>query len=197
MEDIQSSITEWFCFWATYWLAEGLIPASEESKKIKPSMSVPKTVFRNMMLTLPYAIILRYLSPDISALIPGSYITRLLIATLMADGWFYMAHRLLHHRRFYRFHKQHHEYNVPYPLVTVYSSSVEAIFCDATAVGLGPSLLKMTGLELEIWMMLIAIHVLFIHSALFHGKDHNEHHGKNNSNFGLFSVFDRIFGTYK
>lgn len=192
-----TAVLGWFSFWATYWLVEGVLPYDERSLSIVPSQPVPQVVARNMLLSLPYAILILEITPDIGIYLPASYIIRFIISAIIMDGWFYLVHRLLHHKLFYRWHKQHHQFYVPYPLVAVYSSPLEALLCDATAMGLGPSLLKMSGLELEIWMVLAAIHSLVIHSSLVHARSHNVHHGTNTHNFGLLSLFDRLFGTYK
>lgn len=191
------AIVGWFTFWMVYWLTEGLFPFDERSKNIVPANVVERVVARNMLLSFPYSLIFWELMPDISGFIPGSFIVHYIFAAILMDGWFYFTHRLLHHRWFYRWHKQHHQFNIPYPLVAVYGSIVETLLGDVTAIGLGPSLFRMTGLELEIWMTLMALHALLIHSSAHHGRDHNIHHGKNMGNFGLLPLFDRIFDTYR
>lgn len=193
---MHDSIIAWFTFWAVYWLAEGIFPADERSYNIVPRREVEKVVARNMLLSLPYGYIMWNILPDISEFVFESPYLRLILSLIIMDGWFYLAHRTLHHPKFYRWHKQHHKFNIPYPLVAVYCSPVEALLCDVTAMGLPPMLLKMSGLELELWMSFAALHSLLIHSLTSHGRDHNIHHGKNIGNFGLLSVFDRIFGTY-
>lgn len=189
--------TAWYTFWAVYWLLESIFPYDEKSDRIVPSASVPLTVFRNMLISLPFGIILWNIVPNISDFLPTSYITRFLFCLIVMDGWFYFAHRLLHTPKFYKWHKQHHQYNIPHPLMAVYCSPFEALLCDTTSMGLPPMLLRMTGLELQVWMIWAALHTLLIHSSLSHGKEHNIHHGKNNGNYGLLSLFDRIFGTHK
>lgn len=191
------AIIGWLSFWMVYWLAESLFPFDLRSKDIKTSANVQSVVFRNMLISLPFGVLLWELAPDISSYIPGTYVLHYVISALIMDGWFYFVHRSLHSNLLYRFHKQHHEFYIPYPLVAVYSSVTEALLCDVTAIGLGPALLKMSGFELEFWMAIMALHALLIHSATYHGRDHNLHHGKNVYNFGLLSIFDRIFGTYK
>lgn len=193
---MHDSVIAWFTFWSVYWLTEGFFPYDERSQDIVPRSSVQRVVARNMFLSLPYGYILWDLMPDISSIMFESPILKLIICTIIMDGWFYFSHRMLHHPWFYKWHKQHHKFNIPYPLMAVYCSPVEALLCDVTAMGLGPMLLKMSGLELEIWMTFAALHSLMIHSTLSHGRDHNVHHGKNMGNFGLLSLFDRLFGTY-
>ena len=194
---MSTGLLGWASFWATYWSFSYFIPYNEKSQQIIPSEPVIKVVARNMMLSLPYSIMLWDLSPDIGSYLPHSYLIRFIMSVILMDGWFYMIHRLLHTKWFYKWHKQHHQFHIPYPLVAVYCSPIEALLCDVTAMGLGPCFLKMEGIEMCIWMILAALHSLFIHSSLNHGADHNIHHGKNLSNYGLLSIFDRMFGTYQ
>lgn len=187
----------WFTFWATYWIVEGFLPFDEKSKTLVPSKEVVNTVCFNMFLSLPYGIGLNYLAPDIGMYIPESYIIRFLVAALIMDAWFYMIHRLLHHPKLYKWHKLHHTFYVPHPIVAVYCSPLEALLCDATAIGLAPSLLKMNGYEMQIWMICMSVHALVLHSSIGDGKDHTLHHKNLNCNFGLLSIFDKFLNTYK
>lgn len=197
ISDLHNAFTGWYTFWSIYWLCESIFPYDERSNRITPSANVPLVVFRNMMLSLPFGVILWNIIPNIADIISSSYITRFIFCLIVMDGWFYCAHRLLHTPMFYKWHKQHHQYNIPHPLMAVYCSPLEALLCDTTAMGLPPILLRMTGYELQIWMVFAAIHTLLIHSSLSHGKEHNIHHGKNTGNYGLLSLFDRLFGTHK
>lgn len=191
------AIIGWFSFWIIYWSTAHLFPSDIRSTTIVPIKTVRRIVFRNMMLLLPYSVIFWEIMPNITPYVYDSIILRYIISAVLMDGWFYFIHRLLHQPMFYRWHKQHHQFNIPYPLVAVYCSPLEALLCDGTAIGLGPTLFKMSGLELKLWMVLMSLHALLIHSSTYHGRDHNIHHGKNLHNFGLLSLFDRIFGTYK
>lgn len=190
------AISGWFSFWTTYWLVHNMLPYDIRSKLIIPSQNVVLVVARNMLLSLPFSIVLWTIAPNISSWIPNSLIIRFMISCIIMDGWFYLIHRLLHTSQFYWLHKQHHQFHIPYPLMTVYCSPFEALFCDVMATGLGPALFKMSTPEIEIWMILMAIHSLLLHSSLSHGRDHNLHHRQNIRNFGLLSIFDIIFGTY-
>lgn len=192
-----TALIGWFSFWATYWIAESLFPYDEESQKIKPSANVPVIVARNMIFSLPYSLMLWELIPNMGIYIPDSPIARFLCSILIMDAWFYFIHRLMHTRYFYFLHKQHHEFYKPYPLVAVYCSIFEALFCDVTAMGLGPALFKMQDLEIQIWMVAAALHSLKLHSSTAYGREHNIHHRKNLCNFGLLSIFDRLLGTYQ
>ena len=186
----------WLTFWMTYWVFGGLFPFDKKALLIRPSKSVPLIVFRNMIISLPYSLILWNVIPDFSDYIWDSVVLRFIISLALLEFWFYIAHRLLHTKLLYRWHKQHHEFKTPYPLVAVYCSPVEAILCDVSSFALGPSFLKMTEYEIMVWMFLSSIHVLLLHSKLSHGRQHGMHHEKFVGNYGVFTLCDRIFGTY-
>ncbi len=187
-----------FCYWLVYWLFEGFFPYDERSKTvIKPSENVERVVFRNMLISVVAGPVIWYTTPDLSSFFTDNYILRFLSCVIISDGWFYFVHRLMHTRKYHKWHRQHHEFHIPYPLVALYASPVEAIMCDFMSVGLGPALMRMAPYELYVWMIFMSLHSLLIHSTWSWGGDHIEHHGKANHNFGLFSLFDRIFGTYK
>ena len=116
------------------------------------------------------------------------------------DGWFYYIHRILHYPFFYRFHKQHHTFNYTYPLVAVYCSWVEALFCDFLSNALPAAVFGFQGWESLLWAFVMALNALKLHSTLdfglIRGGEHSFHHGKQVSNFGLLSIFDRLHGTY-
>ena len=186
-----------FSYWIVYWFFASFFPFDVRSKQIKPSEPVKQVVFRNMLISFVSGPIIWLILPDLSIYIIDSYILRFLLCVIIADGWFYMMHRLLHTPSFYKWHKQHHQFYIPYPLVALYASPVEAIFCDFMSVGLGPALLKMNAIEMQVWMISMALHSLLIHSTCSYGSDHVEHHGKVSYNFGLFPFFDWLLGTYK
>ena len=185
-----------FSYWMTYWMLSTVIPCNPKSHDICPSESVSRVVARNMVILFIVAPIIWYITPDISNYFTDNYITRFLFSILVTDAWFYFSHRLLHMPKFYKWHKQHHQFYIPYPAVALYANPVEAIFCDAMSVGLAPAMIKMGMYEFQVWMIFMAIHSLLLHSSYKYGSEHTYHHGKITGNYGLFFIIDRIMGTY-
>ena len=52
----------------------------------------------------------------------------ILLSIICYDIWFYLSHILLHKRRFYHYHKEHHEYPVPTFLETYKGHWIEGPF---------------------------------------------------------------------
>lgn len=190
-------LTSIVTFWLVFWIFENYFPYSHKSSKIKPTQSVDGTVFSNMILSFIAGPIIWYSVPDFSHYLTDNYILRFLICILVSDFWFYFIHILFHQTSLYKWHKLHHQFYETYPLVALYASPFEAIFCDFLAIGIGPAMLNMSTYEMQIWMIFMALHALTIHSTLYHGVDHTVHHSRLGCNYGLFSIADRVFGTYR
>lgn len=184
-------------YFIVYWILKDHLPYDPASKNIKPSQPVEYVVMRNMIIFFITGPIIWYMFPDCSEYFPSSAFLRFLLCIIFADISFYFTHRLMHTKFFYRWHKQHHQFNIAYPIVALYASPVEAIICDALSVGLGPALLKLTVLELQAWMIFMAVHSLILHSSLNYGGDHVVHHKKFGYNYGLFCIVDHVMGTYR
>ena len=180
----------WLTFWVTYWTVQNILPYDIRSKLIIPSQNVAVVVFRNMMLSLPFSLVLWNYAPDISSYICPNYVYRFALSCIIMDVWFYCVHRLMHSRQMYWLHKQHHQFHIPYPLMAVYCSAFEALFCDVLAIGMGPTLLRMNMVEMIVWMFVMAVHSLILHSDLIHGKTHNRHHKTNRCDYGLIGIVD-------
>jgi lathosterol oxidase len=134
------------------------------------------------------------------------------VMILLHDAYFYWTHRLMHHRRLYRFfHRTHHLSTNPTPWAAYAFSPAEA-FVQA---GIGPLIvftLPTHGAAFGLFMLWqITFNVFghcgyeiwpqwFLRSPL--GKvlnsvtHHAQHHEKFRANYGLyFNVWDRLLGT--
>ena len=99
------------------------------------------------------------------------------------------------------FHKKHHTYRHPWSLTAMYCTGYEAVVCNLFAVGLGPVMLGIEPPYLYIWFGLVALNSTVTHSGYSLGwlvdGSHDEHHRSYNCNYGVLTIFDRIYGTYK
>jgi len=132
---------------------------------------------------------------------------------LILDSLFYWAHRMLHHRRIYKYiHKQHHEFFISNGIATEYAHPVEEIVANAFPTVIGPILFGAHVYEYQLWLIFRLWETVDAHSG-YHvpwspwrilpsiqgGPDrHDFHHSHNVGNYGAFFVFwDRLCGTDK
>ncbi len=142
---------------------------------------------------------------------PGllSVLGMLALTTFLFDGWFYWMHRLLHTKRFWRFHRDHHKAIAP----TVWSSDSQSVvetFLTQLFLIVAAVLLPVPAAALVLHRVVDHVNSMFGHAgfeyfagpgarfpspmlcALFHDR-HHERFTVNYANF--FSIWDRWMGT--
>ena len=143
------------------------------------------------------------------------FIVRLFAFEICLDFFHYTAHRISH--TFYRFHKVHHHYPHPELINTYYHHPMDLIILDCI-----PTLLSFWIVPFNS-PSLVLIYKSFIEISGHSGKysapsscfpicvwlprllgielyteDHDLHHSENIINFSKrFSLWDRVFGTFK
>ena len=113
----------------------------------------------------------------------------------ITDVFFYIFHRLLHTRRFYKYHSLHHSYRLTFGPVALYSSFTEFIISNVL-----PNLISFEILNLGINEIIkIIIFQIFYTVIVSHGgysflsQGHLKHHLTNKAPYGIF-LTDRIVG---
>ncbi len=128
------------------------------------------------------------------------------------DLWFYGFHRLLHHRKLFRYvHAVHHRSVDTNPFTSYSFHAIEGFLLGAWTIPflmLVPTPLPALGVTLIVgtannfmshlgyeflpkWILRVPI-LRWMNTAIFHGL----HHAKSHGNYGLFTRFwDRLFGT--
>jgi len=128
------------------------------------------------------------------------------------DLWFYAVHRLLHHKRLFRYvHAVHHRSVDTNPFTSYSFHAIEALLLGgwifplvilvpmpvaalgvAMVIGSANNLMAHLGYEfLPPWILRVP-GLRWMNSATFHGM----HHARSHGNYGLFTrVWDRLFGT--
>ena len=133
---------------------------------------------------------------------------------VLHDAIFYHCHRQLHTRAFYRWHKDHHSVVGSYALAAEYASDAESFLGHNLPVFVPAMLLSLLGDCVSFAAFLSWISVRLIHSYAIHsgyelpwlvgalmmqssGADahHENHHTKNNGNFGDSPLWDILMGT--
>jgi sterol desaturase/sphingolipid hydroxylase (fatty acid hydroxylase superfamily) len=136
----------------------------------------------------------------------------ILLMVIVQDTWFYWTHRLMHHRRLFRwFHLTHHRSTNPNPWTTYSMAPLEALVLSGSTV-LTLVLLPATGAAFVIvgWANIIwgvyghLGYELYPRGLAGHwlgrwmntSVAHNTHHEKSRYNYGYYFLFwDRLMGT--
>jgi Delta7-sterol 5-desaturase len=133
------------------------------------------------------------------------------IFLFLDDAWFYWVHRLLHHRRIFKYiHKVHHKSIDVNPFTSLsfhWAETFLLTFWIVPASMLFPMYLPAFGL-LQIWGFLdnIKSHLGYeffpswwnkrLGKLMTSSTHHNMHHSKFNGNYGVhFRIWDRLLGT--
>jgi sterol desaturase/sphingolipid hydroxylase (fatty acid hydroxylase superfamily) len=136
------------------------------------------------------------------------------IYLMMADLWFYLAHRLFHEvPYFWRFHVLHHNLNPAKGVTGLAAASTSALDFTVTHLPMiwWPFFVRKFCIESMAFSFVFMITWLtFIHTFSFWSIDskimmdptnHRVHHcwgRSNNYNFAAFTtIYDRLFGTYR
>lgn len=124
-----------------------------------------------------------FLGITISPEVPTYLITMrdLLVCFFCQEIFFYYSHRMLHHRWFYRLHKQHHEFTAPIAIAAEYCGVIEHILSNLVPVVIG---FKFVGAHVTttfLWVTIVIVttlsdhsgyHLPFMHSARLHDYHH-------------------------
>lgn len=118
---------------------------------------------------------------------------------------FYYGHRMLHLKRFYRFHKAHHEFTSPCALTAIYCDMFEMLVSDVIPLFGGMIFLNSHAYTV-LWWVVFAVCGTQLHHCGFrfpwikldHQPNfHDFHHEKFNCNFGNIGWLDALHGTDK
>jgi sterol desaturase/sphingolipid hydroxylase (fatty acid hydroxylase superfamily) len=140
------------------------------------------------------------------------FFVSILLAMIVQDTYFYWTHRLMHHRRLFRwFHRTHHRSTNTNPWSTYSVNPLEAVV-DSGAGVLILLIVPMTGWAIFTFSIINTVYAVYTHlgyelypralSRHWLGRwintstAHNIHHAKARYNFGWYFLFwDRMMGT--
>lgn len=138
-----------------------------------------------------------------------STLARCLGCAVIEDTWHYFLHRLLHHKRIYKYiHKVHHEFQAPFGIEAEYAHPLETLILG-TGFFIGIVLLCDHVILLWAWVTVRLLETIDVHSGydiplnplnyipFYTGARHHDFHHMNfiGNYASTFTWWDRIFGT--
>jgi lathosterol oxidase len=138
------------------------------------------------------------------------YVVKLLLVTLLVDGYMYVKHRALHSRPLWPFHRDHHAFVNPSPFAAFAVAPVEALLTFAPVLLLCLPAAPVWAHAYGVWTAAFVLLNLYLHAGytirpleallrplcINSSAFHNMHHEKTVRNFGeLLTVWDHLLGT--
>lgn len=205
MQSLQELYQELSLFWGVYLCVGILFPRNLSVSRTKVHPKLFPNLIQNIITTALAVPFIQKIPHVIELDAPFRYLAIIFISEI----WFYYTHRIMHHRWFYKYHRDHHVYIHPHALAGLYCSPIEMIFVNQLSAALPVQLLGLTSSETLVFMILVALNVLKGHSGLqrysnknkflrwlFDSSLHDLHHEKLNVNYGLFDFMDILHGTF-
>ncbi|KAL7981812.1 hypothetical protein Chor_000869 [Crotalus horridus] len=130
-------------------------------------------------------------------------------SAVIEDTWHYFVHRLLHHKRIYKYiHKVHHEFLAPFGMQAEYAHPLETLILG-TGFFIGIMVFCNHIILLWAWLFCRLIETIDVHSGydiplnplhllpFYAGsRFHDFHHMNFNGNYSsTFTWWDKLFGT--
>ena len=125
-------------------------------------------------------------------------VSLMLASVVVEDLLFYLAHRALHTRLLYRYHKLHHQLVDPFAVGVFYSSAPENALVNFGPVLAVPFITHLSEPWLVIWINMAMLSGVVSHCGyrIPFVQFHDTHHKRNTINFGVGGLSDWVFGTY-
>ncbi|CAG9801959.1 unnamed protein product [Chironomus riparius] len=181
---------------------------TNETENNEKLIKVVRVVFRNQGVALiismvAYKLDNNFLGISISPELPTFFITMrdLLICFFSQEIFFYYSHRMLHYKRFYWLHKQHHEFIAPIAIAAEYCGVVEHILSNLLPVVIGFKFVNAHVTTAVLWLTIVIVTTLSDHSGyhlpfMHSSRLHDYHHLKFNVNYSVYGFLDKLHGTY-
>ena len=114
--------------------------------------------------------------------------------SLMSEFIFSILHRLLHTKKLYWIHKQHHKNNPSFSTSSLDCHPLEFFFCNTLSIVLPMYMFPASGIIGLLWIIFVTLNTCYAHHK---EGTHMIHHRRFKYNYGQGSyMLDKAFGTY-
>ena len=114
---------------------------------------------------------------------------------IIGEIWFYIFHRICHHKKFYFIHKKHHEIINPIGMLANYASPIEILFVNSGSFYITHMIFNHSQFHfMAIITIAFANTILYSHTSSIK-EQHYIHHQTSKYNFGQSFFMDYIFNT--
>lgn len=156
-----------------------------------------KTVLINQIISVPIFLFFNFETSNSFRFIQIFYF---LLFIIVYDFFFYHIHIVFHLNFFYtKFHKYHEKWVDPIGISVFYSHPVEHIFLNVLPFLLSAKICLLNLSFLRVLQFIFLFYSIFISHGGFkipyYSNFHIYHHNKQNCNFGIFGIFDKLYNT--
>ena len=191
-------LIHFICYWTMVFIYD-----SDVSEK-DYTISISSSIKNQLLYTLPSSMIFSFYYPIVyeNFFISLGYVPILIVTS---DCYFYLTHRPLHTKYFYKFHKHHHMGPV-HVAKSLDADGFEHIFANLGSFYIGILLLWYFNLIINVyvisgWIGMATLNTCISHSnnkCIMDSGNHYLHHKNRNCNYGFgIYLLDRLMGTYK
>ncbi len=159
---------------------------------------IPQVMFNTLVLPIPFMLILaNFINVMNYKFSVAKLVFDLTTTPLLVEMLFYTAHRIFHTKLFYKYHKKHHEINVPIGVSALYMTPIDAIFGNLLPSYLPLLMISAHPVSVCCWIGLGSFNtVLMAHSGFKWLADfHDYHHANPKKNYGTNLYMDKLFRT--
>lgn len=132
---------------------------------------------------------------------PGLFVSKLIGCRIVAEVWFYTAHRLLHTAWLFPFHTIHHKWKFPISFAAFYAHPLENLIGNLFTIITGLHIFQTSHALTHVWIFMVVTQSLLSHSGHVNlgittlKATHDYHHNTYHCDYGNGLFMDWLLKT--